>query len=87
MHTGEFSRIDDRFQGLPYEWTFLAGIDPTRAYDREKSRGRPIPGFNTITRINNRTKVIDAYWGGPCASFGEPSFVRESSFLRSRESS
>lgn len=75
---GEFARIDDRFQGLEYEWTFFAAIDMSKKYDREGSRGRPFPGFNCVGRMNNKTGKVDYYWPGPCASVGEPSFIRES---------
>ncbi|KAL8276078.1 hypothetical protein RQP46_011521 [Phenoliferia psychrophenolica] len=75
---GEFSRIDDRFQGLKYDWTFLAAIDETRPYDPVASRGRPFPGFNSIGRMNNRTGATDYYWAGPSALFGEPSFIPRS---------
>jgi carotenoid cleavage dioxygenase len=73
--SGEFSRIDDRFQGEPYDWTFIAATDATKPYDQEKSHGRPFMGFNSVGRMNNKTKTTDYWWAGPCASVGEPCFI------------
>lgn len=59
--SGEFSRIDDRYQGQEYTYTFIAAINMKFPYDREKSQGRPFPGFNCIGRMNNKTGEVD-YW-------------------------
>lgn len=59
--SGEFSRIDDRFCGYDYTYTFIAAINMKFPYDREKSHGRPFPGFNCIGRMNNKTGEVD-YW-------------------------
>jgi len=77
--SGEFSRIDDRFLGLDYEWTYIAAIDNSKPYDVEKSHGRPFPGFNSVGRMNNRTGKVDYWWAGPTASVGEPQFIPRSS--------
>ena len=76
--SGEFSRIDDRFVGRDYQWTYIAAINMQFPYDREKSGGRPFPGFNCIGRMNNKTGQVDYWSPGPCASVGEPSFIPRS---------
>ena len=77
--SGEFSRIDDRFLGEQYEWTFIAATDVSKPYDQAKSHGRPFMGFNSVGRMNNKTKTTDYWWAGPAASVGEPCFIPRSS--------
>jgi carotenoid cleavage dioxygenase-like enzyme len=59
--SGEFSRIDDRFQGKDYEWTYIAATDGTKPYDLEKAHNRRSchMGFNCAGRMTNRTKKTD----------------------------
>ncbi|KAH8920879.1 putative lignostilbene dioxygenase [Atractiella rhizophila] len=75
---GEFSRIDDRFLGHDYTYTFMAGMNMKLPYDRVKARGRPFPGFNCIVRVNNKTGEAQHWWPGDAAGVGEPNFIPRS---------
>lgn len=46
----------------------------TKPFDAVKSK-RPFPGFNTIARINHKTKTTEHYWPGDCAGVQEPVFI------------
>lgn len=73
--SGEFSRIDDRYVTKKYNHFWQAKIDPTRQYDHVKC-GSPAGGlFNCIAHYSWDGQTEDIYWGGPCGTFQEPTFI------------
>jgi carotenoid cleavage dioxygenase len=76
---GEFSRVDDRFVGKPYNHFFACVIDPTKPFDAEKAG--PLSGgisdalFNCYGHFNWRTNSREIWWAGPTSTVQEPVFI------------
>lgn len=71
----EFARIDDRFQGKPYNHFWSLGQDTTRPYDFPKCGPPPGGLFNLLVHYNWATNVEEVWWPGPTTTMQEPCFV------------
>jgi carotenoid cleavage dioxygenase len=66
---GEFPRMDDRQETLPYSWGVMALLDGPGG------RGRPGGGFRWISGIDLAGGRQRLYWPGEHSTVGEPVFV------------
>ncbi|TNC24885.1 carotenoid oxygenase family protein [Amycolatopsis alkalitolerans] len=67
-HAGEFPRMDDRFETLPYSWGVLG------MYDVPGER-RPGRGFRWVGTVDLARKRTATHYVGDASSAGEPLFV------------
>lgn len=65
---GEFPRMDDRFETLPYTWGVLGLYDVP-------GQQRPGAGFRWVGTIDLNGRTTKAHYVGDDASVGEPIFV------------
>ncbi|GHF11505.1 carotenoid oxygenase [Streptomyces spiralis] len=65
---GEFPRMDDRFETLPYHWGVMA------AYEVPGEQ-RPGGGFRWVAAVDHRTGATTTHYAGDHASVAEPLFV------------
>lgn len=52
-------------------------MDMSKPFDPEKAK-QPFPGFNSIARVNNKTKTTEYWWSGPTSGVQEPVFIPRS---------
>jgi carotenoid cleavage dioxygenase-like enzyme len=52
-------------------------MDHTKPFDPVKAR-RPFPGFNSLARVNNKTKTTECWWSGSTSAVQEPVFIPRS---------
>lgn len=67
-HSGEFPRMDDRWETLPYSYGVMGLTDVA-------GERRPGVGFRWVGAIDHRTGRMDTHWVGPESTASEPVFV------------
>ncbi|GAA5171787.1 MULTISPECIES: carotenoid oxygenase family protein [Amycolatopsis] len=67
-HAGEFPRMDDRFETLPYSWGVLGLYEVP-------GEPRPGGGFRWIGAVDLARKRTTSHYVGDASSVGEPLFV------------
>jgi len=70
----EFPRIDDRFCSLPYRYTWMLAMDPSKPVDiKGGSAGNFV--LNTLAMLDVKTGEETHWWCGPTSSLQEPCFI------------
>lgn len=79
-HSGEFPRIDDRFQTRDYTTAFVPALDTDRPTDFKAvlSVAGPVPFFNCMTMLNVKTKERKVWFAGTHHGVLEPVFIPRS---------
>jgi carotenoid cleavage dioxygenase len=67
-YPGEFPRMDDRYETLPYTWGVMGLLDVPE-------ENRPGGGFRWVGTIDLTTRALRHHYIGPDSAMGEPLFV------------
>ncbi|GAB2998354.1 carotenoid oxygenase family protein [Amycolatopsis acidiphila] len=67
-HAGEFPRMDDRFETLPYSWGVMGMYEVP-------GEPRPGRGFRWVGAVDLEHRRTTTHYVGDCSSVGEPLFV------------
>jgi carotenoid cleavage dioxygenase len=70
--SGDVPRLDERFVGRPYRYTYMGMVDPTRAMVKSGPIG---VGFNMAGRLDVATGETSIWFGSDTDGFQEPIFV------------
>lgn len=74
----EFPKIDDRFAGRSYRYSYLLGLDMA-AFDFMKMGGSPPPmTMNQLVKFDNETRIARTWTAGPTDIVQEPVFIPRS---------
>ncbi|KAH7205417.1 carotenoid oxygenase [Fusarium redolens] len=79
-HSGEFPRIDDRFQTRDYTTIFVPALDANQPtdFDAVLSVAGPVPFFNCMTMLDVKTRERKVWFAGPHHGVLEPVFIPRS---------
>lgn len=79
-NSGEFPRIDERYQTRDYTYAFVPALDTNRPTDFESvlSIAGPVPFFNCMTMLNVKTKERKVWYAGSHHGVLEPVFIPRS---------
>ena len=55
----------------------MCAMDHSKPFDPVRAK-RPFPGFNSIARVNNKTKQVEYWWSGDTSACQEPVFIPRS---------
>jgi carotenoid cleavage dioxygenase len=75
---GGLARMDDRFTGQPFRYSYMGITDPGQPFDRERA-GPPPPGLtNCYVRFDHVTGETESFFAGETRTLQEPCFVPRS---------
>jgi carotenoid cleavage dioxygenase-like enzyme len=73
--SGEFPRIDDRYNSGPYRYGFLLSQDFTRPLELPGGRSASGMMINTLARLDHQTGKAQTWWSGKTSTIQEPCFI------------
>jgi carotenoid cleavage dioxygenase len=71
-------RIDDRYMGQAFRYSYMLVVDPELPFDRERGGNLSVRVANSIRRFDHLTGAVDRLSAGTTHGLSEPQFVPRS---------